>query len=115
MLFFFGLGHTKDRCWKKTIKGPTTTKKFLEALVNDEVAILSKLNQIIRNDQHVFFRVKMPKRQFLVPTNHAKDQEEGSASEEHKELITGAKATVKSKIFSHFIKKKIFFSLWKLC
>jgi hypothetical protein len=43
-----------------------------------------------------------------VPTNHAKDQEEGSVGEEHCEPIMGAKATIKSKILSHFIKWKIF-------
>jgi hypothetical protein len=50
----------------------------------------------------------MPRRRLLVPTNHAKVQEEGSVSEEHKEPIMGAKATLKSKILSHFIKRKIF-------
>jgi len=50
----------------------------------------------------------MPRRRLLVPTNHAKVQEEGNVSEEHKEPIMGAKATLKSKILSHFIKRKIF-------
>jgi hypothetical protein len=41
--FCFGLGHTKDKCWKKTTKGPATTTNFLEFLVNDEEATLLKL------------------------------------------------------------------------
>ncbi len=55
----------------------------------------------------MFSKVKMPKRQLLVPTNHVEDQE-GSACEEHMEPITGVESTIKSKILSHFIKGKFF-------
>jgi hypothetical protein len=41
--FFFGLGHTKDQCWKKTTKGHAATTNFLEVLVNDEKATLLEL------------------------------------------------------------------------
>jgi hypothetical protein len=44
----------------------------------------------------------------LGPTNHAEDQEKGSAHEEQKEPIIGTKVVVKFQIFSHFIKGKIF-------
>jgi hypothetical protein len=48
--FYFGLGHMEDRCWKKFTKGLFTTTNFLEVLVNDEEAILLKLNPIYGGD-----------------------------------------------------------------
>jgi hypothetical protein len=38
------MGHTKDRCWKKNWKGSFAFMNFLEMLVNDEKATLTKLN-----------------------------------------------------------------------
>ncbi len=37
----FGLGHTKDRCWRKSPKGLPASTNFFEVLVDDEEAILS--------------------------------------------------------------------------
>jgi hypothetical protein len=42
----FGLGHTKDKCWKKSAKGFLATMNFLEVLVDDEEATLAKLNHV---------------------------------------------------------------------
>ncbi len=42
-----------------------------------------------------------------MPTNLAKDQEEGIAGEKHREPITQVEATIKFKILSDFIKGKI--------
>jgi hypothetical protein len=39
--FYFGLGHTKDMCWKKFTKGLPTTMSFLKVLVDDEEATLA--------------------------------------------------------------------------
>jgi hypothetical protein len=41
------MGHTKNRCWKKNDKGPFAFTNFLEVLVNDEEAILTKLNDYV--------------------------------------------------------------------
>jgi hypothetical protein len=45
--FCLGLRHTKERCWKKFAKGLLATTNFLKALVDDEEAILAKLNCIV--------------------------------------------------------------------
>ncbi len=44
--FCLGMGHTKDRCWKKNGKGPSACENFLKMLVNDKEATLIKLNQL---------------------------------------------------------------------
>jgi hypothetical protein len=69
--FCFGLGHTKDRCWKKFAKGPIATTNFLEILVNDEETTLLELNYICGEEEHVFFGIKMPKRRLHVSTSMA--------------------------------------------
>jgi hypothetical protein len=42
--FFFGMGRTKEWCWKKNGKGPITTTYYVEVLVNDEEATLVEFN-----------------------------------------------------------------------
>ncbi len=54
MQFFFGMGHTKERYWKKNGKGPTITMNFLEVLVNNEEAMLVKLNRLCIVKNNVF-------------------------------------------------------------
>lgn len=46
----------------------------------------------------MFFGIRMLERRLLMLAKLARDHEEGIASEEHMELITGAKVIVKSKI-----------------
>jgi hypothetical protein len=41
--FCFGLGHTKDQCWKKTTKRHVVVTKKFDVLVNDEEATLLEL------------------------------------------------------------------------
>jgi hypothetical protein len=67
--FCFGLGHIEDKCWKKSRKGLPTTINFLEVLVDDEKATLVKLNCICGGDQHIFSRVKIPKRKLDIIAN----------------------------------------------
>jgi hypothetical protein len=38
--YYFGLGHTEERCWKNG-KGLPATTNYLEVLVNDEDATLT--------------------------------------------------------------------------
>jgi len=101
------LGHTKDRCWKKSAKGLVATTNFLEVFVNDEQTILLELNCICGEEKHVFSGIKMPKRKLHVFTNMIKVQEEGLVEDEHMEVIMRTKVLIKSKILSHFIKGKV--------
>jgi hypothetical protein len=53
--FCLGLGHSKDRCWKKPKDGKSHsgTTNFLEVLLNDEVATLQQLNKLC-GDEDMF-------------------------------------------------------------
>ncbi len=66
--FFFcsGMGHTKNRRWKKNGKGPFASTNFLKALVNDEEATLTKLNQLCGVKHNVFSGIKMLKHKMHV-------------------------------------------------
>jgi hypothetical protein len=44
MSYNFGLGHTKEQCWKKNGRGPIVITNYLEVLVDDEETTLAKLN-----------------------------------------------------------------------
>lgn len=50
------MGHTKEWCWKKNGKGPIITMNFLEALVNDEEAMLVELNRLWIVKNNVFLK-----------------------------------------------------------
>jgi hypothetical protein len=78
-LICFGLGHIEDRCWKKFAKGLSATTNFLEVLVDDEEANLSKLNCICGGDYHIFFEVKIPKMILPKIANPIEEQEDGIA------------------------------------
>jgi hypothetical protein len=54
---------------------PATTN-FLEVLVDDEEATLAELNCFSREDQHIFSRVKIPKKKLPITTNPTEEQEE---------------------------------------
>jgi hypothetical protein len=64
--FCLGLGHTKERCWKKTTKGLHAPTNFLEVLVDDEEATLVELNCVCGDDYHVFSGVKIVELQVKV-------------------------------------------------
>jgi hypothetical protein len=55
-----------------------------------------------------FFEVRIPRRKLPIIANLVEEQEERIAEKEHREVNMGAKAAVKSKIMSLFIKGKIF-------
>jgi hypothetical protein len=90
----FGLRHTKDKCWKKSTKGLSTTTNFLEVLVNDGKATLLKLNCIYGGDQHIFSEVKVPKRRLPIITNSVEEREE-NAKRKHRGANMGVEAVVK--------------------
>jgi hypothetical protein len=56
------MGHTKDRCWKKNGKSPSTSANFLEIMVDDGEATLAKLNYLCGTKHNIFFGVRMHKR-----------------------------------------------------
>ncbi len=65
--FCNGMGHSKDRCWKKKdIKPSNSTANYLEVLVNDEKATLNELNKICGVNHQLTSRNMIPKRRLPV-------------------------------------------------
>jgi len=104
--FCSGLGHSKDRCWKKPKDGKSHSgaANFLEVLLNDEAATLQQLNELCGNE-NVFSHTRIPKRRLpveLPPTGvvpPTKTTEDG--------VVRNRENSIRSKILSHFIKGKI--------
>ncbi len=59
------MGHTKDKCWKKNVKGPSTFANFLEVLVNEEKAMLVELNILCGVKHNVFVVSRCPRGGYL--------------------------------------------------
>jgi predicted aspartyl protease len=104
--FCAGLGHSKDRCWKKPKDGKSHsgTANFVEVLLDDEKATLQQLNKLC-GDEKVFSYTRVPRRQIPVEVAPVGNVPSPEVAEEgtrvHRET------NVKSKILSHFIKGKI--------
>jgi len=104
--FCSGLGHLKDRCWKKPKDGKSHfgATNFLEVLFNDEEAIMQQLNKLCGNE-NIFSYIQVPKRRMpvevapcgAIPSPEATGEWTGVNRE----------TSIRSKIFSHFIKGKI--------
>ncbi len=97
--FCLGLGHTKERYWKKSTKGLHATINFLEVLVDDEEATLVELNRVYGEDQHIFYGMRIPKRRLPITANLVKKQEEVITEDEQKGANMGSEAIVKLKFF----------------
>ncbi len=104
--YFYSLGHSEDRCWKKSKDGKQYPgmANFLEVLLNDEVATLQQLDELCGNE-NVFSYTRIPRRRLSVelpPTGVAPQTEVAEDS-------TGMnrEGSIRSKILSHFIKGKI--------
>jgi hypothetical protein len=56
-LLCLGLGHSKDKCWKKPKDGKSHfgTTNFLEVLLNDEEATMQQLNMLCGNENIFFY------------------------------------------------------------
>ncbi len=104
--FCSGLGHSEDRCWKKSKNGKSHlgAANFLEVLLNDEAVTLQQLNELCGNE-NVFSYTHIPRRRLPVelppmgvvpPTEAAEDN-----------IVVNRENSIKSKILSHFIKGKI--------
>jgi len=65
--FCSGLGHSEDRCWKKSkdAKSHSGTANFLEVLLNDEAATLQQFNEMCGNE-NVFSHIHVPRRRLPV-------------------------------------------------
>jgi len=104
--FCSGLGHSKDRCWKKPKDGKSHsgTSNFLEVLLNDEAATLQQLNKLCGNE-NLFFYTRVPRSRVpvdvapggAVPTPEAVGDGVGASRD----------TSVRSKILTHFIKGKV--------
>jgi hypothetical protein len=58
--YCFGLGHIKECCWKKNGKCLIAITNYLEILVNDEKATLTKLNLLCGIKNNIFLGTKVP-------------------------------------------------------
>jgi hypothetical protein len=104
--FCAGLGHSEDRCWKKSKDGKAHPElaNFLEVMLNDEEATLHQLNKLC-GSENLFSYIRVPRRRMPVAVTLAAPEPTLDAA------IEGAGANreeyVRSKILSHFIKGKI--------
>ncbi len=104
--FCLGLSHFTDRCWKKPKDGKSHSRatNVLEVLLNDEEATLQQLNKFCGNE-NLFSYTRVPSRRipidvkpgWVVPT--PKVARDGTS--------VSRDASIRSKILSHFIKRKI--------
>jgi hypothetical protein len=104
--FYSGLGHSEDRCWKKSKDGKSHSgaANFLEVLLNDKAATLQRLNELCGNE-NVFSYTHIPRRRQLVelpPTGVVPPTEAAEDS-----VVMNRENSIRSKILSHFIKGKI--------
>jgi predicted aspartyl protease len=104
--FCSGLGHSEDRCSKKSKDGKSHSgaANFLEVLLNDEAATLQQLNELCANE-NVFSYTRIPRRRQpveLPPTGVVPSIE---AAEDN--VVMNQENSIRSKILSHFIKRKI--------
>ncbi len=104
--FCSGLGHAKDRCWKKSKDGRSNSgvANFLEVLLNDEATTAQQLDRFCENE-NVFSYTLIPKRRLPVELPPASV---GPSNEVAKDgTIPNRENSIRSKILSHFIKGKI--------
>jgi predicted aspartyl protease len=104
--FCSGLGHSKDRCWKRSKDGKSYPRaaNFLEVLSDDEEVTLQQLNKLC-GSENVFSYTRVLRRRLLVevpPAGTVPSLEVVGDS-----TIMGRENSIRSKILSHFIKGKI--------
>jgi predicted aspartyl protease len=103
--FCSGLGHSKDRCWKKKDgKSYPGTANFLEILLNDEEATLQQLNKLC-GDENVFSYTRVPRRRMPVELTPAGVVPQAEVAED--DGVVNRESSIRSKILSHFIKGKV--------
>jgi predicted aspartyl protease len=104
--FCSSLGHSEDRCWKKTKDGRSNSgaANFLEVLLDDEATITEKLNRFCGNE-NVFSYTQIPRRRQPMELTPAGAGPSVEVAEDG--TVTNWEHSIRSKILSHFIKGKI--------
>ncbi len=110
--YYFGLGHTKEQCWKKNGRRLVVVANYLEVLINDEKATLAKLNRLCGENNNIFSGTRIPKQRNLVVApevdrNKEEVIEKGGATQQ---IFGNEMSITKSKILTHFLKCKISFT-----
>jgi hypothetical protein len=102
--FCSGLGHSKDRCWKKPKDGKSQSRaaNFLEVLLNDEAVTKQQLNKLCGNE-NMFSYTRVPRRRTPLEMTPERARSIPETTGEG----AGRDTSVRSKILSHFIKGKI--------
>ncbi|CAM6038693.1 unnamed protein product [Sphagnum compactum] len=105
-LFRKGLGHSEDKCWKKTKDGKSASgaANFLEVMLDDEAATEQRLNRLC-GGENAFSYTRVPRRRTPVDVTPGGIALVPEAGREGAGL--NREVPVKSKILSHFIKGKI--------
>jgi hypothetical protein len=100
--FCSGLGHSEDRCWKKSKDGKSHsgTTNFLEVLLNDETTTLQQLNKLC-GDENLFSYTRVPRRR--VPVDVTQGGAVPTPEAEGDGVSASRDTLVRSKILAHFI------------
>jgi hypothetical protein len=104
--FCSGLGHSEDRCWKKSKDGKTHlgAANFLEVMLDDEAATEQQLDRLCGNE-NAFSYTRVPRRRTLIDVTPGGIAPVPEAEREGAGMSRDV--SMKSKILSHFIKGKI--------
>ncbi len=104
--YYSGLGHSKDRCWKKPKDGKSSSgaANFLEVLISDEATTLQQLNKLC-GSENIFSYTRVPKRR--VPIEVVAGGTDPTPQIVGDGLGVDRDIAVKSKILLHFIKGKV--------
>jgi len=103
--FCTGLGHSKDKCWKKTKdeKSASGAANFLEVMLDDEATTEQRFN-ILCGGENAFSYTRVPRRRTPVDVTPGGIAPVPEAGREGAGL--NREVPVKSKILSHFIKRE---------
>jgi len=95
--FCLGLGHSEDRCWKKSKDGRLNSGKanFLEVLLDDEAATIQQLDKFYENE-NVFSYTRIPRRRQPVELPPAVAGPSTEAAEDG--TVTNQEHSIRSKI-----------------
>jgi predicted aspartyl protease len=104
--FCSGLGHSEDRCWRKPKDGKSHSEatNFLDVLLNDEEATLQQLNKLC-GDENIFSYTRVPRRRMPIEVALVGTGPSSEAKGENTSM--NRDNFVRSKILSHFIKRKV--------
>ncbi len=104
--FCSGLGHSEDRCWKRSKDGRPSlgAANFLQVLLDDEVATTRQLDKFCGNE-NVFSHTRIPRRR--LPVEIPQPGAIPSIEAAEGDTIPNREGSIRSKILSHFIKGRV--------